>query len=24
VDWNALSDDDWCKSVKQDFGLDTK
>jgi hypothetical protein len=24
VDWNALSDDDWCKSVKQDFGLDAK
>ena len=24
VDWNAASDDDWYKSVKQDFGLDAR
>jgi len=24
VDWNAASDDDWYKSVEQDFGLDAR
>jgi NAD(P)-dependent dehydrogenase (short-subunit alcohol dehydrogenase family) len=24
VDWNATSDDDWYKSVEQDFGLDAR
>ena len=24
VDWNASNDEDWYKSVKQDFGLDAK
>ncbi len=24
VDWNAASDDDWYKSVEQDFGLNAR
>jgi len=24
VYWNAASDEDWCKLVEQDFGLNTK